>query len=125
MITGIRIVSAILEGPRLHVRKRFSAPDGLTWGTFKNNAGADIRYSHTLPVGEPKGAIVIVGGFREPSEKYFEVAREKLAEGFEVYTMDWRGAGGSARYLADPMKSHSNGFDEQIDTLHTFTQDVI
>lgn len=100
---------------------------GLTWGQFKNDKGADIRYAHAVPDGvETKGRVVMVTGFRESIEKYYEAAQDMLNRGFEVYLMDWRGQGGSSRYLPDtPHKSHHQGYDEQISTLHTFTQTII
>ena len=103
----------------------FKEPDGFQWGNFKNPKGADIRYGHAKPEGEPKGRMVILGGFRESSEKYFEVANEMLAKGFEVWLMDWRGQGGSERYIKGSVKGHHEGYDEQIETLHEFTQNVM
>jgi lysophospholipase len=104
----------------------FREPDGFTWGHFKNAKGADIRYGHVAPEGEPKGRIVVLPGFRESAEKYFEVANEMVAKGYEIWVMDWRGQGGSERYLKDnPQKAHHEGYDEQIETLHQLTQTIM
>lgn len=104
----------------------FREPDGFQWGHFKNPEGADIRYGHAAPEGEPKGRMVILPGLRESVEKYFEVVNEMVGKGFEVWVMDWRGQGGSERYLADnPQKAHHEGYDEQIETLHAFTQNIL
>jgi lysophospholipase len=104
----------------------FSEPDGFQWGHFTNAKGADVRYGHAAPKGEIKGRMVILQGFRENIEKYFEVANEMVGKGFEVWLMDWRGQGGSERYLKDnPQKAHHLGYDEQIETLHEFTQNVM
>jgi lysophospholipase len=101
-------------------------PQGFIWGRFNNTANASIRYGHVKPEGETLGTLVILGGFREPAEKYFEVIRENVGQGFEVFTMDWRGQGGSDHYLPDePMKSHHLGYDEQIATLHQFMQTIV
>lgn len=100
---------------------------GLIWGQFQTANGADIRYAHAVPDGvAPKGRVVMVTGFRETIEKYYEAAQDMLNRGFEVYLMDWRGQGGSSRYFPDmPHRSHHEGYAEQIDTLHQFTQSVI
>jgi lysophospholipase len=104
----------------------FREPDNFQWGHFKNAKGADIRYGHVAPEGEVKGRMVILPGFRETAEKYFEVCNEMLKKGFEVWVMDWRGQGGSERFLKDnPQKAHHEGYDEQIETLHEFTQNVM
>jgi lysophospholipase len=104
----------------------FREPDDFQWGHFKNAKGADIRYGHVAPEGEAKGRLVILPGFRESAEKYFEVMNDMVKKGFEVWIMDWRGQGGSERYLKDnPQKAHHEGYDEQIETLHEFTQNVM
>ena len=36
---------------------------------------------------------------------------ELNARGFTVATFDWRGQGGSARLLADPLKAHARDFE--------------
>lgn len=101
-------------------------PPGFEWGRFQNKKGAHIRYGHVRPEGESRGTVVLVGGFRESIEKYFETARDFLNQGLEVWMMDWRGQGGSSRYLPhEPQKSHHEGYDEQIATLHQFTQDIV
>jgi len=101
-------------------------PDGFKWGSFANAKGADIRYGSLKADGESKGTIVMLPGFRESVEKYFETAQEMKERGFDVWIMDWRGQGGSERYLQDnPQKMHHEGYDEQIETLHQFTQTVV
>jgi lysophospholipase len=102
------------------------APDGFKWGSFTNAKGADIRYGSLKAEGESKGTVVMLPGFRESVEKYFEAAQEMKDRGFDVWVMDWRGQGGSDRYLQDnPQKMHHEGYDEQIETLHQFTQTVV
>ncbi|MDP2206754.1 MAG: alpha/beta hydrolase [Alphaproteobacteria bacterium] len=101
-------------------------PDGFKWGSFTNAKGADIRYGSLKAEGESKGTVVMLPGFRESVEKYFEAAQEMKDRGFDVWLMDWRGQGGSERYLQDnPQKMHHEGYDEQIETLHQFTQTVV
>lgn len=101
-------------------------PDGFQWGTFTNAKGADIRYGHVKADGESKGTIVMLPGFRESIEKYFETVQDMKSQGYDVWLMDWRGQGGSQRYLQDnPQKMHHEGYDEQIETLHQFTQNVV
>lgn len=116
---------AAATGGTLSDMSSFKEPDGFQWGTFQNPKGADIRYGHVAPEGEPRGRMVILPGFRESIEKYFEVVNEMAAKGFEVWVMDWRGQGGSERYIKGSLKAHHEGYDEQIDTLHEFTQKVL
>ena len=98
-------------------------PAGLKWGQFTNAQGAKVRFSFSPPpdLTAVKGHIVMLPGFKEPIEKYFEAMRDLHARGYAVWMMDWRGQGGSERYLpAHPHKAHHQGYEEQIETLHQF-----
>jgi lysophospholipase len=108
------------------IPEKFAEPAGFQWGDFTDANGARIRYGSLQPEGPVKGTMVIAPGFREPIEKYFEVMRDMTAKGFAVWAMDWRGQGGSDRFLQDnPQKMHSEGYAEHIATLHQFTSEVI
>ena len=105
---------------------RFQEPADFVWGSFQNDDGAKIRYGHLKAVGVSRGAMVMVPGFREPIEKYFEAMRDMTARGYDVFIMDWRGQGGSERYLEkEPQKPFSLGFDRDIRDLHKFVTDVV
>lgn len=106
--------------------ENFEEPAGFQWGAFTNAKGADIRYGVLHPEGTAKGTMVIVPGFREPIEKYFEVIHEMAGKGFSVWVMDWHGQGGSDRFLKDdPQKMHSEGYDGHIETLRQFAEKII
>lgn len=105
---------------------QFEEPAGFTWGDFTNSKGAKIRYGSLPASGEPRGTMVIVPGFRESIEKYFEVIREMTGKGFNVWVMDWRGQGGSERFVKDnPQKMYSEGYGEQVETLHQFADQIV
>jgi len=104
----------------------FQEPAGFQWGTFKDAQGASIRHGALMPAGAVKGTVVIATGFRECIEKYFEVIRDYAARGFAVHIMDWRGQGGSDRYLKEnPQKMYSEGYGEHIATLHQFATTIV
>jgi lysophospholipase len=67
-----------------------------------------------------RGVCVLLGGQTEFIEKYVEVIGELGARGFTVATFDWRGQGGSARLLANPLKAHVRDFAEYDDDLTSF-----
>jgi lysophospholipase len=105
---------------------RFTAPPGLEWGFFRNADGARIRYSHVPAASTPaKATVVLMPGYSEFAEKYFEVMREFAARGYEVWQMDWRGYGGSDRYLADREKAHSLGAEHDTWDLDQFARTVV
>lgn len=106
--------------------KEFTQPDNFTFAHFKNAKGADIRYGVLKAEGEAKGTVVIGPGFRENIEKYYEVIRDMHSRGFDVYALDWRGQGGSERFIkSSPQKAHHEGYDEQIATLDKFVDDIV
>lgn len=106
--------------------EKFQEPAGFQWGSFTNAKGAKIRYGSVQPEGEVKGTMVVVPGFGEPLEKYFEVIREMQSKGFAVWMMEWHGQGGSDHFIKDnPQKMHSEGYAEHVETLHQFTQTIV
>jgi len=108
------------------IEDKFKEPDKFQWGSFKDADGGNIRYGRLKPEGETKGTMIMLPGFRESVEKYFEVAREMQAKGFDVWVMDWKGQGGSDRLIAaNPQKAHNDGYDKHIAALHQFTQTVV
>ncbi len=110
------------------MKERWKEPDRFQWGTFQNDDGASVRYGHISPdeKTESKGTVVLLPGFRESIEKYFETAQDFTDRGYSVWLMDWRGQGGSERYLDKaPQKAHSEGYDAQVRDLDHFVKNVV
>ena len=80
--------------PRLPAR--FLEPHGFTWGSLAAPDGATLRWGH-LAAANPRVECVMVGGFSECIEKYFETTTDLAARGLSVWCLDWRGQGGSER----------------------------
>lgn len=99
---------------------RFLEPAGFQWGTFTNSRGQALRWGH-LPVAGATRSAVIVGGFGEFVEKYFETIRDFAARGFAVWCLDWPGQGASAR-PADPTRPLARDFAADADDLAAFTE---
>ncbi len=72
-----------------------------------------------------RGVCVLLHGQTEFIEKYIEVIGELRARGFTVATFDWRGQGGSARLLADPLKAHIADFAQYDDDLTSFLEQIV
>lgn len=73
----------------------------------------------------PRGVCVLLHGQTEFIEKYVEVIGELSSRGFTVATMDWRGQGGSARALDNPLKAHIGDFSEYESDLTLFMHTVV
>jgi lysophospholipase len=79
--------------------------------------GATLRIA-ALPVeGEARGSILVHPGWAEFIEKYFEVANELRARGFNVLIVDPRGQGFSQRLQADDRRGLITDFSVFIDDL--------
>src|ERR1700745_4321811 len=75
---------------------RFLEPPGFVWGSFTAPDGAKLRWGD-LAAAAPRAECVMVGGFTECIEKYFETTADLVARGISVWCLDWRGQGGSDR----------------------------
>lgn len=104
---------------------RFLAPEGWRWHDFKNADGRTLRFGSVFPAGKPRAIVVVLPGLSEFCEKYFEVARDLLARDCAVWVLDWRGQGRSDRYLPNPHKRHSEGFDRDISDLDRWVRDYV
>ena len=88
---------------------RFLEPPGFVWGSLSSNDGAQLRWGH-LPAKEPRAECVMVGGFGECIEKYFETIGDLAARGYSMWCLDWRGQGGSARPRRLPSRPTTQAF---------------
>jgi lysophospholipase len=79
----------------------------------------------SAPGTSPRGVCTILDGQTEFIEKYDEVAGELRARGFAVAMLDWRGQGGSARALPNPLEAHVGDFAEYDEDLSVFLEKVV
>ena len=97
-----------------------------TWGRLDVGRGVTLRHAHIAPAdGAVRGTVVLVHGRTEFVEKYAEVLEALCRRGFEVFTMDWRGQGGSTRPLRDPDKGHVSDFRRYVDDLAHYIEAVV
>ena len=112
------------KGPK-GLESRFLEPTGYQWGSFDNGDGATLRYGWIEPSHEAHATAIVLPGRQAPIEKYFEITRDLLVRGYAVWSMDWRGQGGSQRYLANKQKGHSLGFESDARDLHQFVTTIV
>jgi lysophospholipase len=99
---------------------RFLEPSGFVWGKFGAPDGARLRWGH-LPAERPRAECVMVGGFTECIEKYFETSTDLAARGLSVWCLDWRGQGGSDRPRRWPTRPRPRRFERDAEDLARFT----
>ncbi|MFE3836495.1 alpha/beta fold hydrolase [Pseudogemmobacter sonorensis] len=94
----------------LHDRLAEGPPGGrAVW--LRAADGVRIRAA-LWPAPGARGVVVLLPGRTEYIEKYGRAARELVARGWSVLTLDWRGQGLADRALADPMLGHVADFAE-------------
>jgi lysophospholipase len=107
--------------PRLPAR--FLEPPSFMWGNFAAPDGAKLRWGH-LPAANPRAECVMVGGFTECIEKYFETTADFAARGLSVWCLDWRGQGGSERPRRWPSRPRPRRYDRDANDLALFAKQL-
>ena len=105
---------------------RFREPAGWAFGELPAPTdGAVLRYGYIEPAGGADKVCVLLPGYGEFLEKYYEAIRDLNARGIAVYALDWRGQGGSERLLDDPQKAHATDLSTQIADLDAFLTQIV
>jgi lysophospholipase len=97
---------------------------GDSFGAFAGKSGVTIAYA-VYRVPQEIGAVVLLPGRTEAYVKYFETVYDLRDAGYSIYMMDHRGQGLSGRMLADSQKGHVVEFDDYVDDVQTFIDDVV
>ncbi|MEZ5918748.1 MAG: alpha/beta hydrolase [Alphaproteobacteria bacterium] len=104
---------------------RFTPPPGWRWHFFTRD-NRKLRFGSAFPQDSiPDAVVVCLPGLSEFGEKYFEVARYCLEHNLAFWVLDWMGQGRSDRYLKNPHKRHSTGFQKDVEDLHYFILEYI
>ncbi len=96
-----------------------------TEGYFAAKDDTKIRYAHWQASGSSRqGAVLYLNGRTEFIEKTIETYAILCRNGFDIWTLDWRGQGLSERTLIDPDKGHITDYQDYLDDLDHFVQEV-
>lgn len=105
---------------------RNPVPSGAVSGTFAGYDGKPLRFARFAATRGPKrGTVVLVSGFTEFIEKYFEMMADLRRRGFAVAMMDWRGQGGSHRAVTVEQRGHIRAFSEHEQDLACFMREIV
>jgi lysophospholipase len=103
---------------------RFREPPNFAWGHFATREGRSLRWGH-LAAATPRAHCVLVGGFTEFVEKYFETIGDLVTRGLSVWCLDWHGQGGSERPALLPNRPRARQFERDAGDLAAFTAAVL
>lgn len=93
-------------------------------GFFQSQDGARLYYEYFLAENS-HGNIIVVHGFTEFLQKYYEMCWYFLQMGFSVFMYDQRGHGLSERTIQDPQIVHIERFEQYVDDLGDFISNVV
>ncbi|MES2034646.1 MAG: alpha/beta hydrolase [Pseudomonadota bacterium] len=104
---------------------RFWAPEGWAWGLIGVGDAPVQRYGVSSSAITPRASILILSGYGESAEVWFETARALNAEGFNVWVLERAGQGGSERYVSPRDLGHAPTFDGDIAATRALTRMIV
>ena len=103
-----------------------AAPHGGAAGFLARPDGAKLRVGVFWPPEPSRASVLVMTGYTEFLEKYFETIRDLQAQQFAVVLMEWRGHGLSARALTDaPARFHLRDLDDAAADLDALWDGVM
>jgi len=96
-----------------------------TFAVFKGVKCVDIHYAHFIHEDAKSSALVIVPGRSEGYLKYQELAFHLYSQGYSIFIIDHRGQGLSERLLANPNKGYVEYFQDYVDDLQYFIENIV
>lgn len=81
-------------------------PSGWTWSWLKIDEAPPFRYGVGVQPRAMRGAVLILPGFAEPAEAWFETAENLMQADYAVWILDLAGQGGSGRWTRPADKAH-------------------
>lgn len=101
---------------------RFWAPEGWAWGLLKIGDAPAQRYGVSSTLITPQAQVLILSGYGESAETWFETARDLNARGYSVWVLERAGQGGSERYALPRDLGHVPNFKDDIRAVQTLTR---
>ncbi len=104
---------------------RFYPPQGWAWGYVRSGEGLVQRYGVASPPVAPKATILILTGYGESAEAWFETASDLTSQGFSVWVLERQGQGGSERATPWRDLGHVGSFDPDVAAVRALVKGVI
>ncbi len=87
--------------------------------------GTRLRYAHwKSSSASRRGSLLFLNGRTEFIEKAIASYAVLVQSGLDLWTLDWRGQGLSARALPDPHKGHIDDYQTYLDDLDQFVREA-
>lgn len=107
------------------VTSRFYPPQGWAWGYVKTGDSTAQRYGVASPPVAPRATILILPGYGETAEKWFETVSDLAQQGFSVWVLERQGQGGSERLTPWRDLGHVDSFDPDVAAVKALVATVV
>ena len=107
------------------LQARFYPPEGWGWGLVQVGDTPPARYGVSAPPRRPRADVVILPGYGEPAEVWFETARALNARGHVVWVLEPVGQGGSGRYAMPRDLGHADSLQPDVANLQAFVRSFV
>ena len=107
------------------VGPRFWPPDGWAWGALQVKGAPPVRYGVAAATSVRRAHVIVLPGYGESAEWWFETASDLNREGYTVWALDPEGQGGSGRFTPLRDLGHTPDFAGDIDGLNALIQRVV
>lgn len=104
---------------------RFHPPQGWAWGYIRVGDGPVQRYGVAAPPVAPRATFLILTGYGESAEKWFETVSDLNARGYAVWVLERRGQGGSERMTPWRDLGHVDSFEPDAAAVRALAKAVI
>jgi lysophospholipase len=104
---------------------RFYPPEGWAWGFIETGGKPAQRYGVAAGWRAPKATVVILPGYGESAEAWFETASGLIRRGYTVWILERAGQGGSGRYTLPRDLGFLPSFDPDVANVRALVRVVI
>ncbi|MEI7932687.1 MAG: alpha/beta hydrolase, partial [Alphaproteobacteria bacterium] len=108
-----------------HLSAKYWAPEGWGWGVLRVNGKPSLRYGVASPPGMSAGQIIIMTGYGETAEGWFETARFLVDKDYSVWVLEAAGQGGSDRYDGPRDQGQAPDFEADVEGVRALSAAVI
>ncbi len=105
--------------------ERFYPPEGWAWGFLQVGDGPAQRYGVAGTPGVGRTQVLILPGYGESAETWFETARDLTDAGYTVWILEGVGQGGSERLSGHRDLGELKSFDADLAGAHAMIETVI
>ena len=104
---------------------RFYPPEAWAWGFIQTGDKPAQRYGVAAGWRAPRATVVILPGYGESAEAWFETANGLIRRGCTVWILDRAGQGGSARYTLPRDLGFVPSFEPDVANVRALVRVVI